>query len=99
MLPSVTQSWAGSVGRPVAVCAQAREAEVREAALARAEQLALAAQLEVPLRELEAVRRVDERLQARLRGVRQLLLRTRDQEAVALFRAAADAAAQLVELR
>ena len=46
-------------------CAQAREAEVGEARLARAEQLALAADLEVALGELEAVGRRDERLQPR----------------------------------
>ena len=45
-----------------AVGAQAREAEVAESRLARAEQLALAAQLEVALGELEAVGRLDERL-------------------------------------
>ena len=46
-----------------AVGAQLREAQVAEARLAGAEQLALAAQLEVALGELEAVGRVDERLE------------------------------------
>ena len=59
---------------------------------------ALAAQLEVALGELEAVGRLDERLEARLRRVGQLLLRPRDEQAVRLLGAAADAAAQLVEL-
>ena len=57
------------------------------------------AQLEVDLGEREAVVRVHERLQALLRVLGQLLLRTRDEQAVRLLRAAADAAAQLVELR
>ena len=60
---------------------------------------AAAAQVEVDLGELEAVGRLDERLEARLRGLGQLLLRARDEQAVRLLRAAADAAAQLVELR
>ena len=60
---------------------------------------ALAAQLEVALGELEAVGRLDERLEPRLRGVGQLVLRPRDQQAVRLLRAAADAAAELMELR
>src|SRR6185312_2385024 len=83
----------------VAVGAQAREAEVAEPRLAGAEQLPLAAQLEVAFGELEAVGRLDERLQPRLRGVGQLVLRPRDEQAVRLLRAAADPAAQLMELR
>ncbi len=43
--------------------AQPREAELPEAGLTRAEELALAAQLEVALGELEAVSRLDERLE------------------------------------
>ena len=43
--------------------AEVGEAEVGESRLARAEQLAAAAQVEVDLRQLEAVGRVDERLQ------------------------------------
>ena len=50
--------------RPVG--AEAREAQVADPRLARPEQLALAPQLEVALGELEAVGRLDERLQARL---------------------------------
>ena len=53
-----------------AVGAEAREAEVAETRLARAEELALAAQLEVALGELEAVVRLDERLEARQRPSR-----------------------------
>ena len=66
--------------------------------LARAEQLAAAAQLEVDLGELEAVGRRDERLEALLRRLGQLLLRARDEQAVRLLGAAPDAAAQLVQL-
>ena len=44
-------------------------------------------------------RRLDERLEARLRGVGQLELRPRDQQAVGLLGAAADPASELVELR
>src|SRR5881275_2134449 len=61
--------------RPVG--AEAREAEIRQPRLPRAEQLALAPQLQVALGELEAVARLDERLEPRLRRVRQLLLRPR----------------------
>ena len=60
----------GELARPleqVAVGAQAGEAEVAEAGLARAEELALAAEVEVALGELEAVARLDERLEPRLR--------------------------------
>ena len=57
---------------------EAGEAQVAEARLARAEQLPLAPQLEVPLGELEPVGRLDERLEPRLRGVGQLELRPRD---------------------
>ncbi len=82
-----------------AVGAEAGEAEVAEAGLPRSEELALAAEVEVALGELEAVRGLDERLEARLGGVGQLELRARDQQAVRLLGAAADAAAELVELR
>jgi len=74
------------------------ETQVGEARLARAEQLALAPELEVLLGELEAVGRVDERLQPRLRVVGQFLSRARDQQAVRLLGAAPDAASQLVQL-
>src|SRR5207253_5682212 len=83
----------------VAVGTEAREPQVAQTRLPRAEQLPFAAQLEILLRELETVARVDEPLQTGLRGVRQLLPGTRDQQAVRLLAAAADAAAQLVELR
>src|SRR3954447_26225155 len=79
------------------VGAQAREAQVAQARLARAEQLPLAAQLEVALRELEAVGRLDGRVEPRLRRVGQLRLRPRDQQAVGLLGAAADTPAQLVQ--
>ena len=84
--------------RPVG--AQAREAQVAEPRLARAEQLALAAQLEVALGELEAVassRRAPRAAPAPASVSSSL--RPRDQQAVRLLGAAADAAAQLVELR
>src|SRR5215475_14107033 len=55
--------------------AQTREAELRQPRLPRAEQLALAPQLQVLLRQLEAVRRRDERLQPRDGRVRQFLAR------------------------
>ena len=64
---------------------QPREAEVREARLPRAEQLALAAQLEVDLGQLEAVRGLDERLETAAGALGQLLLRPRDQQAVRLL--------------
>ena len=63
------------------------EAEVGEPGLARAEELALAPELEVALGELEAVGRVDERLQPLLRVVGELLARPRDEQAVRLLTA------------
>ena len=82
--------------RPVS--AETRELQIGEARLARAEELALAADLEVSLGELEAVGRLDQRLEPLARRVRQLLLGARDQQAERLLRPAADAPAQLVEL-
>ena len=83
----------------VAVDAELREAQVAPAGLARAEQLPLAAQLEVDLGELEAVGRVDERLQTRLARRRSAPRAwPRDEQAVALLRPTPDPAAQLVEL-
>src|SRR5262249_59951518 len=79
--------------------AQTRELQIGEPRLTRAEQLSLAADLEILLREFEAVGRGDERLEALLSGVRQLLPRARDEEAVRLLGAAADAASQLVQGR
>src|SRR5579885_2779691 len=93
------------VGKPaglldqVAIESEPREAQVAPPRLARAEQRALAAQVQVGLGELEAVGRVDERLQPPLGRLRQLLDRPRDEQAVALLAAAPDAAAQLVQLR
>ena len=75
-----------------------REAEVGEPGLARAEELALAADLEVLLGELEAVGRRDQRLEPVVRALRQLLLRAGDEQAVRLLRPAPDPAAQLVQL-
>src|SRR2546430_2269778 len=69
--------------RPVE--ANVGEAEVADAVLARAEQLAAAAQVEVDLGELEAVGRCDKRLEPALRGLGQLLLRARDEQAVGLL--------------
>src|SRR6478672_425399 len=63
----------------LAVRAQAREPEIRDARLPRAEELALAADLEILVRELEAVGRRDERFEPRQRRVGQLLLRARDE--------------------
>ena len=83
----------------LAVGAQPREAEVGEPGLARAEQLALAAQLEVALGELEAVGRARRAPPGGRRAVSvSSSRRARDEQAVRLLRAAADAAAQLVQL-
>src|SRR5262245_22878041 len=80
------------------ICAKPREGEVGEAGLPRPEQLPLAADLQIGLGELEAVIRTDERLETCERGIGQLLLRPRDEQAVGLLRPAAHAPAQLVEL-
>ena len=50
----------------VPICAEPGEPEIGQARLTRAEQLALAAELEVDLGELEAVRRLGQRGEARL---------------------------------
>ena len=63
------------------------------------EQRSAAAEVEIDLRQLEAVGRVDERLQPVPRGLGQLLRHARDEHAVRLLRPAADAAPQLVQLR
>ena len=73
------------------VLGQAREAERLQAGLARAEHLPLAAQLEVDLGELEAVAVLGQRAQARR-------LLGPEQQAQRLVLAAADPAAQLVQL-
>src|SRR5204862_503707 len=62
-----------------AVATQMRKLQVRQPGLTRAEQLAAAPQLEIDLRQLESVRRADERLEPRHRRVRELLSRARDQ--------------------
>src|ERR1041385_212594 len=69
----------------IAIAAQSREAQVAPTRLPCAQQLSLAPQLEVDLGELEAVGRVAERLQSRLRDIGQLGLVARDEQAVALL--------------
>ena len=64
-----------------------------------ADERAAAADLEVLLGELEAVRRRHHRLEPLARALGQLLLRPRDEQAVRLLAPAPDAAAQLVQLR
>src|SRR5207248_4411751 len=81
-----------------AVAAQACELEAEEPGLTGSGQVALAAQLEVALGELEAVGRLDQRIEPRLRRFRQLLLLARDEEAVRLLRPASHTTPQLVEL-
>ena len=91
----------GGAARPVEellILAQPREPEIREPGLPRAEQLTLAADLEVPFGELEAVGRLHHRLETVVGDVGELLLRARDEQAVRLLRPAPDAAAELVEL-
>src|SRR5205814_707380 len=83
----------------LAVAEEMGEAKIGETRLARAEQGSAAAQLEVDLGELEAVARLAERLQSGVRGLRQLLLRAGDEQAVRLLGPATDAAAELVQLR
>src|SRR4051812_41236016 len=68
----------------LAILAQARELQIAEARLSRPEQLPLAADLEILLRELEAVRRRDERFEPLDRRVGQLVARARDQQAIRL---------------
>src|SRR6266576_850283 len=74
------------------VLAQMRKPESGQARLARAEQLAAAADVEVDLRELEAVVRAHERLEPFDGGLREILARAGDQKTVRLLGAAADAA-------
>src|SRR5712692_5517955 len=69
----------------VPVRTQARELQVAEPRLPRAEQLALAADLEVLLGEREPVVGRNQRLQPLDRRVRQLFTRTRDQQTVRLL--------------
>src|SRR5688572_21017868 len=60
------------------VLVEAREAQQRVAALALAEQVSLAAQAQVELRQLEAVVVLIDRLEARPRGLRELLAEQQD---------------------
>src|SRR5450432_2441501 len=76
----------------IAVLPQPRELQIAPAGLTGAEQLALPSQVEIDLRELEAVGRVDERLQATFRRLGQLVDRPGDQQAVALIAAPPDPA-------
>src|SRR5215210_5279185 len=85
------------LGDQTAVPPEPREFQVGEAGLARPEQLALAAKLEIDLGEREAVRRVDEGLKAPLGFFGQILLRARDEQAVRLLATASDPPPQLVE--
>src|SRR5579864_954010 len=83
--------------RPVAL--EVGEAQIGHPGLPDAENLAVAAKLEVHLGELEAVARPHERLEAFPCVLGQLLLRVRDEDTEGLLRPAPDAATQLVELR
>src|SRR5262249_35679827 len=70
------------------------ELQVGQARLARSQQLAAAAELEVDLGEVESVSRSHERLETSSGGIRQLFARARDQQAKRLLCAAADATAE-----
>ena len=88
---------AGADGELAMVVALERgDPEARQAALDEAQHVALAAQLPVALRELEAVADLGDRLEPRLRG---LVGRVGDEHAERRHLAAPDAAAELVELR
>src|SRR5687767_14156671 len=78
------------LGDQPGVLVEPREAQQRVAALALAEQVALAAQPQVELRELEPVVVLVDRLEARPRGAGELL--AEQQDALARARAAADTA-------
>src|SRR3954447_4463327 len=80
----------------LAVALEVGEAQQRLAALPLTEVLARPAQLEIPLRDFEAVCAFEDHLQSRSRRLGQRL--AIQQDARALARAAADTAAQLVEL-
>ncbi len=97
VVDQLLRQLAGLLEQP-AVAAQTREAKLREPRLARAEELALAADLEIDLGELEPVVRGHERLQPGERRVGQLLLRPRDEQAVRLLGAPPHPASQLVQL-
>src|SRR5919197_4322052 len=79
------------------VAQQIGHAELRQPRLARAEELAGATQLQVDLRDLEAVVGLRHRVDTSLRVLAEPP--AREQDAVRLPRATADAAAQLVQLR
>src|SRR5436190_17859279 len=83
-------------GDKLAVALEVGEAQQRLAALPLAEVLAGPAQLEIALRDLEAVGAFEDHLQSRSRRLGQRLAVQHDARAIA--RAAADTAAQLVEL-
>src|SRR5438128_10195892 len=76
---------------------QVGHAELRQPRLPRPEELTRPAQLEIDLRELEAVVGLDHGVHAALRVLAEPP--AREQDAVRLPRAAAHAAAQLMELR
>ena len=80
-----------------AIAEEIGDAELRGACLAGAEELAGAALLEVKLGEGEAVGGGDEGVEAGFRSFGDAI--AGDEEAVALLRATADAAAELMELR
>ncbi len=79
------------------VAQQIANPERRQAGLARAEEVARAAELQVPLGDLEAVRRIGEGLEPGASVLREWLLV--QEHAVRLVRAASDPAAQLMQLR
>ena len=64
--------------------------------LPRAHELALAADLEVALRELEAVGRRNHRLEPLDRRLGELVAMPRDEQAIGLLGSAADAPAELM---
>ena len=82
----------------VTIGAQAGEAEVGEPGLAGADELPLAADLEIALGELEAVGRRHQRLEPLDGRLGELVPVSRDEEAVRLLGPAADAATELVQL-
>ena len=82
-----------------AVGTEAGEAEIAEAGLTGAEELALSAELPVAVGELEAVGRLDERLEPCLGDLGELQFRPRDQKSLRLLPPSPDPAAQLVEQR
>src|SRR5262245_47725586 len=81
----------------IAIAKEIDQPEGRHAGLARAEEIARPAQLEIALRDLETVRRLRHRLEplARLVGQRRLV----QQKTIRLVPVAPDPPAQLMELR